>query len=237
MKNESPVPLSESMQMYLVTIARLREDNQPVPLSRLAEALSVSPVSVNEMCWKLQDQGLVVYRPYKGASLTPTGEQRAYHILRRHRLWEVFLVNQLGFAYTQAHEAACQLEHSTPKDVADRLDAFLGHPRVNPQGDPIPDASGDLPSRPTISLAALSAGQQGHIVRCDVGATAGSYLDERGVRPGAALTVMATAPDSMLVQVGERHISLARTLAHRVQVETEEIPDSTGPDAPLCTGK
>ena len=236
-KSESPVPLSESMQMYLVTIARLREDNQPVPLSRLAEALSVSPVSVNEMCRKLQDQGLAVYQPYKGASLTPAGERRAYHILRRHRLWEVFLVNQLGFGYTQAHEAACQLEHSTPNAVADRLDAFLGHPRVNPQGDLIPDVGGDLPSRPPISLAALSAGQRGHVTRCDVGATVRSYLDERGISPGAAFTVMATAPDSLLVQVGKRHVSLARMLAQMVQVETEEIQRGTTLDALLCTGR
>ena len=86
--------LSESMEMYLVTIARLRVDSQPVPLSQLAEMLSISPVSVNEMCRKLQDQGFAVYQPYKGVSLTPEGEQRTFYILRRHRLWEVFLVQK-----------------------------------------------------------------------------------------------------------------------------------------------
>jgi len=83
--------------MYLVTIARLREGDRPLPLSRLAKELSISPISANEMCRKMQDEELVVYRPYKGVSLTPEGEQRACYVLRRHRLWEVFLVRQLGF--------------------------------------------------------------------------------------------------------------------------------------------
>lgn len=207
------------METYLVTIARLRADGQPVPLSQLAEALSISPVSVNEMCRKLQDQGLAVYRPYKGASLTPDGERRAHYILRRHRLWEVFLVEKLGFDYDQAHDAACQLEHSTPNQVADRLDAFLGYPAVNPQGEPIPRADGVLPTRSLLPLTALSAGQESHVIRCDAGDAGRVFLDERGVRPGASLMVLATADDSLLVQVGEAHVSLARTLAETVLVE------------------
>mgnify|MGYP001095878825 CR=1 FL=1 len=216
------IPLSESMQMYLVTIARLRADGRPVPLSRLAEALSISPVSVNEMCRKLQDQGLVLYQPYKGAQLTPEGERRAYYILRRHRLWEVFLVGKLGFEHIEAHEVACQLEHATPNLLADRLDAFLEYPGVNPQGEPIPRADGVFAARPQVTLASLSAGQQGHVVRCDVGDATRAFLDERGIRPGARLTVVATAEDGVLVQAGETHISLARSLAEVIRVELGE---------------
>ena len=128
------VELSESMQMYLITIARLRDNGSPVPLSLLADTLSISPVSVNEMCRKLQDQGLVVYQPYKGALLTDVGDERACHILRRHRLWDVFLVDKLGFEYGEAHDIACQLEHATPDAVADRLDHYLDYPPVNPIG-------------------------------------------------------------------------------------------------------
>lgn len=221
-----PTPLSESVQMYLVTIARLRTDDRPVPLSQLAEALSISPVSVNEMCRKLQEQGLVVYQPYKGASLTPEGERRAYRVLRRHRLWEVFLVNKLGFGYDQAHDAACQLEHVTSNLVADRLDFFLGYPTVNPEGEPIPRASGDLPARPSRPLAALSAGQRGHVTGCDASGAARSFLDEQGIRPGASLAVVATAGDSLLVQIDEAHVSLAHALAEAVQVEMAETPSA-----------
>ena len=209
---------SESVQTYLVTIVRLRENNKPVPLSQLAQTLSISPVSVNEMCWKLQEQGLVIYRPYKGALLTTEGEQHAYYILRRHRLWEVFLVEKLGFAYNEAHEIACQLEHATPNELANQLDAFLEYPSVNPDGDPIPGADGVLPACSLLSLSALSAGQSGHVIRCDMCDAARAFLDEKGVRPGASLTVLATAEQSLLVQVDEAHISLAQTLAEAIQV-------------------
>ena len=215
-------PLSESMQMYLVTIVRLRMNGHPVPLSQLADDLSISPVSANEMCRKLQDHGLLVYRPYKGASLTAEGERRAYYILRRHRLWEVFLVNKLGLDYDQSHDIACQLEHATPELLAGRLDAFLGYPAVNPRGEPIPRADASLAELASLPLDKLSTGQRGHVIRCDVKEATRAFLDERGLRPGAPLAVMATAEDSLLVQVGEAHISLARSLAEAVRVELDE---------------
>ena len=227
-------PLSESTQMYLVTIARLRVNGQPVPLSQLAQALSISPVSVNEMCRKLQDQELVVYRPYKGALLTPEGEQRAYYVLRRHRLWEVFLVEKLGFDYNQAHEVACQLEHCTPKLLCDRLDAFLGYPSINPKGEPIPRANGVLPAHSLLSLAALSAGQRGHVIRCDVSEPVRAFLNEQGVRPGVTLAVVATAEDSLLIQVGETCTSLTRALAEAV--EMERMPSEAVAVAPIRPG-
>ncbi len=214
--------LSENVQMYLITISRLQTDGGPVPLSLLAGALGISPVSTNEMCRKLQDQGLTIYRPYKGVSLTPEGERLAHRILRCHRLWEVFLVEKLGFGYDQAHETACELEHATPDLLADRLDLFLGHPQVNPRGEPIPLADGSIAARPLVSLAALSAGQRGHVVRCDVEEEATlAFLAEHGVRPGAALAVMAATDESLLVQLGNKTISLARALAEAVQVDTE----------------
>ncbi len=215
-------PLSESVQMYLVTIARLRMNGNPVPLSQLADDLSISPVSANEMCRKLQDHGLVIYRPYKGASLTPEGERRAYYILRRHRLWEVFLVNKMGLDYDQSHDIACQLEHATSELLADRLDAFLGRPAVNPRGEPIPRVDGEIVERASVPLSKLSTGQRGHVLGCDVNEAARAFLDERGMRPGATFAVMATAEGSLLVQVGGAYISLARSLAEAVRVELDE---------------
>jgi len=218
-------PLSESMQMYLVTIARLRADGQPVPLSELADALSISPVSVNEMCRKLQDHGLVNYRPYKGATLTQDGERRAFHILRRHRLWEVFLVDRLGFDYDQAHEIACQLEHATPNLLADRLDVFLEYPSVNPQGEPIPRGDGARMTRTLVPLTALSAGQRAHVVRCDVRDAARTFLDEQGVRPGVSLTVAGVAGDSILVLIDGTYLSLVRDLSDAILLEMEETDE------------
>ncbi|MEA3349343.1 MAG: metal-dependent transcriptional regulator [Chloroflexota bacterium] len=215
-------PLSESIQMYLVTIVRLRMNDHPVPLSQLADDLSISPVSANEMCRKLQDHGLVIYQPYKGASLTEEGEQRAYYVLRRHRLWEVFLVDKLGLDYDQSHADACQLEHATSELLADRLDAFLGYPAVNPRGEPIPRTDASIAERALLPLAKLSTGQHGHVIRCDVNKAALTFLDEQGIRPGALFAILATAEDSLLVQVGNAHISLVRSLAEAVQVELDE---------------
>ena len=216
------VELSESMQMYLVTIARLRDNGSPVPLSLLADTLSISPVSVNEMCRKLQDQGLVVYQPYKGALLTDVGDERACHILRRHRLWEVFLVDKLGFQYDEAHDIACQLEHATSDAVADRLDHYLDYPPVNPIGEPITRCGVPMPSMTTVALATLPAGLRGRVIRCDSEGASQWFLEEQGIRPGAWLSVVAAAGDSVLVQVGQGHVSLARDLAKAVQIQVEE---------------
>jgi len=216
-------PISESMQTYLVTIARLRTNGQPVPLSQLARELGISPVSANEMCRKLQDQGLVDYQPYKGVSLTAEGERRALYILRRHRLWEVFLVEKLGFAFSEAHEAALQLELTTPDQVSDRLEVFLGHPTVNPEGQPIPRPDASLPDLSLLSLVHLCPGQGGHVVRLDLSEAASSFLREHAVRPGAALKVLAETGDAILVEVDGNEISLARALARAVHVEPQDI--------------
>jgi DtxR family Mn-dependent transcriptional regulator len=226
MREEPDNRLSESMQMYLVTIARLAVDDQPLPLSRLAQELSISPISANEMCRKLQDDGLVVYRPYKGVSLTEEGQTRAGYVLRRHRLWEVFLVDKLGLDSETAHSAACDLEHNTPDVVADRLDVYLGHPTVNPLGEPVPSASGDIPERRLSALSALAAGQSGHVVRYDVDETTQSFLVDQGVKPGARFAVTAVASESLLIQVASAEISLSRSLADGIHVEPDSLEHS-----------
>jgi len=216
-------PLSESMQMYLVTIARSRENDHPVPLSQLARELAVSPVSVNEMCYKLQEQGLVIYQPYKGVTLTPEGDRRACYVLRRHRLWEVFLVEKLGLEYEEAHNAACQLEHTTSDLVTARLDAFLDYPSANPVGLPIPGPDGTCPARIVLPLASLSAGDSGRVVRIVVSNAEENFLHEQGVRPGALVTVLATTEQNLLMEVGETRISLVHSLAEAIEVEPRKM--------------
>jgi DtxR family Mn-dependent transcriptional regulator len=220
--------LSESVQNYLVNIVRMRAaEDAPVPLSQLADRLTISPVSVNDMCRKLQDQGLVIYRPYKGALLTKEGQRYAYYILRRHRLWEVFLVEKLGFDYDEAHASACHLEHSTSDRVADRLDGFLSYPTVNPEGEPIPRPEGILPNCITMPISALDAGQQAHILQCQVSEPARVALDAQGVRPGAKIDLLIVSEQNVLLQVDDTHVSLARTLADRILTEPIE-QDQTG---------
>jgi DtxR family Mn-dependent transcriptional regulator len=226
--------LSESVQNYLVNIVRLRESEQePVPLSQLADALDISPISVNDMCRKLQDQGLVIYRPYKGVHLTERGQRHAYYIVRRHRLWEVFLVHKLGFDYEEAHEAACRLEHATSDPVADRLDAFLSHPTVNPQGLPIPRPEGILPNCTPRLLSELSVGQDAHILQYEVEGPVYVSLTEQGLRPGATVQVLLASEQNLLLLVEDTHLSLARSLAQEITVELLDDLDRSSADCTL----
>jgi DtxR family Mn-dependent transcriptional regulator len=219
---ENPSAPSENIQMYLVHVFRLSNDVQPVPLAQLAAALAVSPISVNQMCRKLQDEGLVEYTPYKGVTLTPTGRQLAARVLRGHRLWEVFLVEHLHLRWEAAHQAACLLEHDTPASVVERLAEFLHHPRVNPQGEPIPDAAGTLSTQPARTLLELKVGQTGHCLRCTADEASSAFLVGQGLRPGAPINVLAAGPQSLLVEVSGRRLTLNHALAGTVQVEPEE---------------
>jgi len=228
--------LSDSMEMYLVTIARLRRGDKPVPLSQLAEALNVTPVSVNEMCRKLQDNGLLVYRPYKGALLTESGETWADHTLRHHRLWEVFLVENLHFSKTQADEIACLLEHVNTDELIDRLDAYLSFPAVSPRGLPIPrPVREDSEARKGIPLTDLTAGKSCQILRFNGSDSAKQFLQEHGIFPGVKVTVIAVSPDDLLVEVDGIHVSLAGSLARAVDVEPLSSPRDGTEKAELST--
>jgi DtxR family Mn-dependent transcriptional regulator len=216
--SENVISLSENMQMYLVSILRLSSARQPVPLSKLAEVLDVSPVSVNQMCHKLQDDGLAEYLPYKGVTITLQGAQLASRILRRHRLWEVFLVEHLQMGLQQAHNGACQLEHATSDEVIERLARFLNHPRVNPEGEPIPNGATGSDVMPTRALADMKLGECGHYIQCDAGETCRAFLAAQGLRPGTSFQIIATAAQSVLVESNGRRIVLSGPLASVVRV-------------------
>lgn len=211
--------LSDSKEMYLVTIARLSEPGQPVPLSQLAHELSVTSVSVNEMCRKLQDQGYLVYQPYQGAWLTESGEKLANNTLRRHRLWEVFLVDKLGFEYAKAHQIACQMEHITTDQMMDKLDQFLDFPKVNPAGAPIPSKNlGSYQPDPN-PLTQLPVGSRARVARCDVPESAVAFLEDAGIQPGKEISLIGTGNQNLLIQVNQEHVSLSSDLAEGILIE------------------
>ncbi len=153
--------------MYLLMIAKLVEDgeNSSIPLSKLAAKLGVKPVSVSQMIRKIEALGYVLYQPYKGVALTPTGEQIAYSVLRSRRIWEVFLVDNLNFSTAEARDFACQLEHNTTDEFVSRLSHFLGDPETSPNGKPIPKARGTEISFEWIPLNKLKIGQQLRLYR------------------------------------------------------------------------
>ncbi len=211
--------LSESVQMYLLTIYRMRELENPVPVPVLVEEMGLTPASINEMCRKLEKEHLLNYVPYSGVNLTERGEELARDILRKHRLWEVFLVGKLGFDFEEAHEIACQLEHHTQDDLADRMEEFLGQPQVNPRGEPIPWSKTASEKNLEIPLLGLSPGDEAKITHLNAEKVETGYLLKNEVKPGEEVLVMAVDDTSMLILIRGEHLVLSRELAEKVYVQ------------------
>jgi DtxR family Mn-dependent transcriptional regulator len=217
-------PISDSVQMYLVKIKRMEDEINPVPLSYLAESLSISAVSVNEMCRKMQDQNLIDYQPYKGASLTPEGDREALRILRRHRLWEVFLVEKLNFSFEAAHEMADELEHATSKELADHLDIFLGNPVYNPEGKEIPNCDGNLVEIKTYPLSSLEIGDRGVCLLEQLDDKIKEYLKQSNCGNGVEIEVAGKTDKLILISAKDTYVSVSRKIADSVEVIKNNIP-------------
>lgn len=146
---------SASKENYLKAIFHLQQEAGIVTTNALAAALQTRPASVTDMLKKLKKQKLLNYQRYKGFKLNNEGKKTAIQIIRKHRLWEFFLVKKLQFGWDEVHEIAEELEHISSRKLVDRLDAFLGFPDTDPHGDPIPDSQGRLEHRRQISLSEL----------------------------------------------------------------------------------
>ena len=210
---------SENVQMYLVSILRIREEEAPVSLPDLAKELSISTAAVNEMCRKLEEQDLLRYRPYAGVSLTREGENLAKLILRKHRLWEVFLVHKLGYDYQAAHETACQLEHATPPHLADRLESYLERPAVNPQGEPIPYLGEEADVASNMPLSLLSPGEEAVVIHLEEDQAVASFLRANEIKPGSHAVILASGKENVLVRVNARQTTINRDIAERIRVK------------------
>lgn len=221
-----PITASESEQMYLVTTAMLVEDGieEPVPLSALAQELSILPVSVNQMARKLEEAGLARYQPYKGLQLTERGWELARRILRNRRLWEVFLVERLRLAADEAEFMACRLEHVTTGEVAERLSEHLGRPRLSPQGKPIPVIE-PAQVHSALPLNTLKANQNARVVQVTAGSGVRSFLSGDGILAGVVLTVLAVgSAGDLLIDVDGRLLHLSSQVAALILVEADLNP-------------
>ncbi len=147
--------LTAAEENYLKYIYQLSEASAGavVKTNDLAYKLNHSPASVTDMLKKLSEKRLVAYKKYYGASLTKTGASKAIHILRRHRLWETFLVKNLKFTWDKIHDIAEELEHVQSEELVDRMDEYLGYPKFDPHGDPIPDKAGNISLPNVVCLA------------------------------------------------------------------------------------
>ncbi len=138
--------------------------NRMVGTNDIAREMDTSAASVSDMLKKLNSKELVIYEKYKGVRLSPNGTERAMFLLRKHRLWESFLVNKLGFAWDEVHDIAEQLEHVKSNELVNKLDAFLGYPKFDPHGDPIPDSNGTITLRNQVLLNTLEIGDEGTLI-------------------------------------------------------------------------
>ena len=218
MSNHNSSIISESEQMYLITIARSMEEGgpTPLPLSHIAHKLSLQPVSVNQMVRKLEGEGLVHYHPYKGVELTEQGQSIAFKILRNRRLWQLFLVEHLNISLREADAMACDLEHVTPEDISRRLSGFLNHPAVGPGGEPIPSFVGDEIQLKGVKLSELEVGTSAHIIETNSHTSVTRFLMSEGLRPGEEITLAA---------IGTQGAHLIATNGGYVEI-TKEIADA-----------
>ena len=155
--------LSVAEENYIKAIYHLQQADSNVATNDVAARLQTKAASVTDMLKKLKQKKILDYEKYKGFRLSKQGDKIALAIIRKHRLWEFFLVEKLHFGWDEVHEVAEELEHITSKKLIDKLDLFLGNPKFDPHGDPIPDCNGKLPSQPQINLTELPFNTQASI--------------------------------------------------------------------------
>jgi DtxR family Mn-dependent transcriptional regulator len=181
-----------SEENYIKAIFKLSQElKTEVTTSSLAEHLSTKASSVTDMIQKLADKNLVNYIKYQGVTLKPAGKKTAIKIVRKHRLWELFLYQTLGFKWNEIHDIAEELEHIKSEVLMEKLDAFLNYPQKDPHGDPIPDAHGRFPENKSFQLSLLHKGGIGTVVGVyDKSSAFLTYLDKINIRLGTDIEVI-----------------------------------------------
>ncbi len=211
-----PRDLTISGEDYLKAIYQLSEAGTPATTTGIAEALALTAPSVSGMVKRLADAGLLEHLPYKGVTLTASGRQAALQMLRRHRLIEAYLVSFLGYGWDTVHDEAERLEHAVSDDLVHRMAEALGHPTVDPHGDPIPTADGVVVEVSSTPLPDVPVGATVVIARVDSGsADRLRWLADAGLVPGARITVVAQQPFAgpITLQLGDADRIVGRDLA------------------------
>tara|TARA_B100001758_G_C18285194_1_gene543883 strand:- start:107 stop:763 length:657 start_codon:yes stop_codon:yes gene_type:complete len=198
---------------YLKAILNISlNTNKKVSTNEISNVLKTSPASVTDMLKKLLEKKLVEYEKYKGVELSNSGKQYAINILRKHRLWETFLVEHLGFNWSEVHEIAEELEHIKSTKLIDKLDTFLGYPKFDPHGDPIPNKEGVIPNVKSTSLDQMEVGFKGHVLGVTIDEKLFlDYLTNLNIKIGTKIEIIQKIDfdKSLIVNIEniENHIS------------------------------
>jgi DtxR family transcriptional regulator, Mn-dependent transcriptional regulator len=218
------VNFSVSEENYLKAIYHLQEGGGKVNTNALAEKLNAKAASITDMMKKLSAKGLLNYTPYYGFSLSNDGKKTALHIIRRHRLWEYFLSQKLGFSWEEVHQLAEELEHVSSKALIDRLDEYLGFPSYDPHGDPIPDSKGKLATRNNLPLPLLPKNRAAEV--CQVTNQSAEMLEllkHKNIGIGTKLEVKKHFPfdQSFELKVKSKTVTISEQLAKNIFVTYE----------------
>ena len=184
--------LSFTEENYIKAIYSLQQINNQIAVSvnEIADKVTTKPATVTDMLRKLSDKKLINYEKYKKPSLTDLGMDRALQVIRKHRLWEVFLHDKLNFSWDEVHEVAEELEHIRSAKLVERLDEYLGFPAFDPHGDPIPNAAGEIVPASNLTLSESEVGLDVVLVAVkDTSSAFLQYLERFGLNIGAQIVV------------------------------------------------
>jgi DtxR family Mn-dependent transcriptional regulator len=223
---------SPAIEDYCKAIYTLEtRTDEPVPTNALAERLELTSGSVSGMLKKLGELELISHVPYRGVRLTAEGRQIALEVIRHHRLLELYLAEALEMPWDRVHDEAEVLEHVLSEELEELIAAKLGHPTIDPHGDPIPSADLELEEHPTRSLESLVPGDEGTFVRVsDADPEMLRYLARQGILPGQRIHVLERQPfgGPLLVRVDAHEHAIGGQLAGAMRVEVEGLQEHDG---------
>jgi len=215
---------SLSEENYLKAIFHLeRAYPTGVSTNALADEMSTKASSVTDMIKRLSEKKLVAYKKYQGVKLSSSGRETAVEVIRKHRLWEVFLVNKLGFAWDEVHDVAEQLEHIKSDKLIDELDKFLDFPKRDPHGDPIPDSKGNFAISNKVLLSELNIGQSGICVGVkDSSPEFLQYLDKNNIALGKEISILEkeSFDQSMLINLNGKELKISNVISSNLYIKT-----------------
>jgi len=213
------MPLTRSVEDYLKAIYHLAPGEEPAATTHIAERLGLSAASVSGMIKRLSDAGLLEHVPYRGVVLTESGRRSALRMVRRHRLIEAYLVANLGYSWDTVHDEAERLEHAVSDLLVERMAAALGHPRVDPHGDPIPAPDGSIEESAYTALIEVPEGETVEIRRVDTSqADRLRYLHAHRLVPGQRVRVTARLPFSgpVVLEIDDAQEVIGHELAAQI---------------------
>lgn len=216
---------SFTVENYIKAIYRLSKTSEGgVNTNAIAETLGTKAATVSDMLRKLSENGYVNYKKYQGTTLTAKGQEVAINIVRKHRMWEVFLVEKLEFKWDEVHDLAEELEHIGSSELTNRLEEFLNFPKYDPHGDPIPDREGNIDLRDQYPLTELAAGEFGVVTGVkDSSSEFLRFLDAQGIQLGKKIRIdeIFEYDQSRTVTIDKRQLSLSQQVSKNLYINKQ----------------